>query len=312
MKLIYFGSPEESAAVLKKLVQFHEVAAVVTNPDAAHKRSSKLIPTPVSQLATELQIPQFKFISLKKERAAEQLALYNADIYVVFSYGHIIPRDVFTTPGLGTINLHPSLLPAYRGASPVQSAIIDGVLQSGISVQTISEALDAGDIVLQEPLNLAAHRTAGEVMSEVIERGSTMIDSAITLLADHFVPVPQRCENVSYCSKITRETARINWNRTSVEIYNLIRALNPKPFAWTTLQGKEIKIVNACPLDDDSLKQLCADGVVGSFVRFQKKRLVVRCAQGAIELLGLHPEGKKPVDAQAFLNGFREADGLFE
>ncbi len=311
MKIVYFGSPEESAAVFKNISKIHDVVAVVTNPDSAQKRSSQLLPTPVSKLATDLSIPQYKFKSLLKEKAAECLIAYDADIFVVFSYGHIIPREVFSLPRLGSINLHPSLLPAYRGASPVQSAIIDGVEQSGISVQTISEALDAGDIILQEALNLAGNRNTGEIMMEVVERGSVMIDKAISLLENNHVPLLQTQENVSYCSKITRDSSRIRWDNNSVSIHNLIRALNPKPFAWTTLQGKEIKIIRSCTLDEVSLNQI-STGVPGSFVRFQKKRLVVRCAQGAIELLSVHPEGKKLMDAPAFLNGFRESDGLFE
>jgi len=309
MKIIYFGSPDESARILVQLIAMHEVAAVVTNTDSPQKRSARLLPTPVASAAEENHIPVYKFNSLKKENAAEVLKTHNAEIFVVFSYGHIIPREVFTLPGLGTINLHPSLLPEYRGASPLQSAIIDGICHSGISVQTITEALDAGDIVVQEPLTIGSDSTSRDIMAEVITRGGSLLDKAITLLAEGFVPKAQDEAAASYCSKITRESSRIDWQSNPENLHNLIRALNPKPYAWTTLGGKEIKIMKSLRfsegLDVSSLSH-------GGFVRFQKKRLVARCGDGAIEILQLHPDGKKVLDAPAFLNGFRDLQGIFE
>jgi methionyl-tRNA formyltransferase len=219
---------------------------------------------------------------------------------VVVAYGRIIPRSIFEIPGLKTINLHPSLLPKYRGAAPVESAILSGESISGITVQYINERLDAGDILLQENIEITPNMTAGDLFDSVLPLGAEMLDRAITGLAAGTIhPIPQNENDATYCRKFSREEAQIDWSFPREKIHNLVRAYNPKPVAWSVFRGSSIKI-HKTSIPTESLPSLRS----GEFAVFQK-RLLAGTGTDPIEILEIQPEGKKIMNGSSFSNGYR-------
>lgn len=310
MKIGFFGTPEIASYCLDYLIKHYEIAFVVTSPDKPKGRGKHLAPPPVKEKAVANGIPCFQPVTLKDENLKEALSDYGCEIFVVVAYGKLIPQTIFSIPPLGTINLHPSLLPKYRGAAPVEWALYNGEHQTGVTVQLINQELDAGDIVLQSPVTIAPNDTAQDVYEKILPLGAQMLVDAIKGLHDGtLVPVPQDHSQASYCGKITSETAHINWNLPSLHIHNMVRAFNPKPVAWTTFRGKIIKIWKTVVSDSSYNNTTAQPGTLIS----QSRRLFVCTADGTLEVLILQPETKKPMDAVAFLNGYRLQDGdMFE
>ncbi|MEW6528072.1 MAG: methionyl-tRNA formyltransferase [Spirochaetota bacterium] len=306
MKIGFFGTPEIASFCLEHLIQYYEIAFVVTSPDKPKGRGKHLLPPPVKEKALKYGIVCFQPTTLKDEKLAETLRKFNCDIFVVVAYGKLIPRSIFSIPPLQTINLHPSLLPKYRGAAPIEWALYNGEQQTGVTVQRINEELDAGDIVLQSTVTIAPNETAGELYEKILPLAADMLVKAIDGLHDGTItPVPQDHSQATYCGKITSETARINWNMPSSHIHNMVRAFNPKPVAWTTFRGKIIKIWKTMVSDSSCYSSTVRPGTV----LVHSKRLFVCTANGSVEVLSLQPETKKPMDANAFINGYRLQEG---
>ncbi len=306
MKIGFFGTPEIASYCLEHLINHFEIAFVVTSFDKPKGRGKQLAPPPVKEKAVANGIPCFQPVTLKDESLREALSNYSCEIFVVVAYGKLIPPSIFSIPPLGTINLHPSLLPKYRGAAPVEWALYNGEHQTGVTVQLINEELDAGDIVLQSPVTIAPNDTAQDVYEKIIPLGAQMLVDAIKGLHDgSLTPVPQDHSQVTYCGKITSETAHINWDLPSLHIHNMVRAFNPKPVAWTTFRGKIIKIWKTVVGDSSFNNTTAKPGTLISYA----KRLFVCTADGTLEVLLLQPETKKPMDAVAFLNGYRLQEG---
>lgn len=301
MKIGFFGTPDLAARVLGDLHALHEIAFAVTAVDKEAGRNREIQFCPAKAKALDLGIPVLQPHTLKDPAFHEELVFYRADIYTVVAYGNLIPRAIFDHPPFKTINLHPSLLPRYRGAAPVQWSIINGETETGITVQLINEKLDAGDIVVQERVPVDGAMTAADLMAIVSSRGAGLMDRAIRILADGSArPVVQDESQATYCGKIDRELARIGWNRTAREIHNLVRGLNPKPVAFTMFRGENIKIWKTAPLENASL-----DAAPGTIIRYQKKRLCAGTGAGVVEILALQPANKKIMDGLSFINGYR-------
>ncbi|HOT45063.1 MAG TPA: methionyl-tRNA formyltransferase [Spirochaetota bacterium] len=302
MKIGFFGTPELAARVLAGLRERHEVLFAVTAEDKEAGRNRALHCCQAKEEAMRLGIPVLQPKSLKDSAFMEELRSYDADIYAVVAYGNLIPRAVFDYPPLKTINLHPSLLPKYRGAAPVQWALINGESETGITVQLINEKLDAGDIVVQERLPLDRRMTAGDVMEIVSCRGARLMDSAIGILASGSArPVRQDESEATYCGKIDKDLPKIDWSRSAEEIHNLVRGLNPKPVAVASFRGEAVKIWKTALPEADVPG---TDGP-GSLVRYHKKRLFAETGRGMIEILSLQPANKKVMDGLSFINGYR-------
>lgn len=302
MRIGFFGTPEIASFCLEYLVKHFTIAFVVTSPDKPKGRGKHLSPSPVKQKAIEYGIPCFQPHSLKDEQLAYELSQFYCDIFVVVAYGKLIPRSIFSIPPLQTINLHPSLLPKYRGAAPVEWALCNGEHQTGVTVQLINDELDAGDIVLQSPVTIAPNETAQDVYEKILPLGADMLIKAIKgLHLGTIKPMPQDHTQATYCGKITSETARIDWNMPSLNIHNMVRAFNPKPVAWTTFRGKITKIWKTAVGDSSCNNSTVPPGTLC----VKSKRLFVCTASGTVEVLLLQPETKKPMDAVAFINGYR-------
>lgn len=310
MKIGFFGTPEIAAFCLDKLSEKFEISFVVTCEDKARGRNQKVCCTEVKNMAISKEIPVIQPSTLKNEAVIKQINSYNADIYVVVAYGFIIPEAIFDFPRLKTINLHPSMLPKYRGAAPIQWAIVKGEKETGITIQQVNEKLDAGDIVLQRKMSLDNNINSCELYEKVLPIGAEMLIEAINGLDKGTLELNKQDENkVIYCGKIGKDTAHINWTESKETIHNLVRGLNPKPVAWSTFRSKNIKIWQTIiPIDED-LPEL----QVAEITKFKKKRLLVGTANGILEILQIQPENKKMMDATAFINGSRlEAGEKFE
>lgn len=304
MKVGFFGTPDIASHVLQRLCREHDVVFLVAPEDKRCGRNLKVQHCASKELAACEDIPVLQPKTLKAPEFLEELKQYEADIFVVVAYGKLIPASVFTLPPLGTINLHPSLLPLYRGAAPVEWAIIKGERETGVTVQMINEQLDAGDIVVQEKLVLSETITSGELYDLVMPLGEELVLKSIEILSKgRDMLIPQDHSRATYCGKIDRETACIDWRKSSHEIHNLVRGLNPKPAAWTTFRKMNIKIWKTVPFAEEDITIQ-----PGGILKFHKKRLLAGTGSGIIEIVEIQPENKKRMDGLAFINGYRLAE----
>jgi methionyl-tRNA formyltransferase len=309
VKIGFFGTPEIARCCLDDILQHHEVLFVVTAEDKPLGRNRKIRFCPTKDLALCREIDVLQPGDLGDPEFIELLKGYNADIFVVVAYGLIIPEEVFTLPPLKSINLHPSLLPKYRGAAPIQWALINGEEETGVTVQMINSRMDAGDIVIQERIPLDQNMTSADLYQAVVDISGDLLNRAMILLSEGRIPVGQDENEVSFCGKIGRETAHIDWSESSESIHNLVRGLNPKPVAWTTFRGKNMKIWTTSLLHEDTGLELKP----GQIVKFMKKRLIAGTGSGVLEITGIQPENKKSMDGLSFINGYRigEAEEFF-
>jgi len=304
MKVGFFGTPDIASHVLQRLCREHEVVFLVAPEDKRCGRNLKVQHCASKELAACEDIPVLQPKTLKDPEFLEEIKTYKADIFVVVAYGKLIPRSIFALPEFGTINLHPSLLPQYRGAAPVEWALINGESETGVTVQMINEELDAGDIVLQEKILLDDTINSAELYELVMPIGEELVLKSIEILSrGRDMLIPQDHSMATHCAKIDRETARIVWNKSSLEIHNLVRGLNPKPAAWTTFRQMNIKIWKTLPFNDEAITLQ-----PGELLKYHKKRLLAGTGSGIIEILEIQPENKKRMDALAFINGYRLAE----
>ncbi|MDV6236981.1 methionyl-tRNA formyltransferase [Leptospira ellisii] len=311
MKLGYFGTPEHSAKLLQTLVDsdLAEVAFVVTNPDRAKGRSKTPEPSPVKKIALERGLPVFQYESIKKEKeqALADWSPFPADLYVVFAYGSILPKEVYEHAPLTSINLHGSLLPDLRGASPVQTALWRGYTKTGITIQYIGEKMDEGDILIAREVEISPEDDTGTLMNKITDAG---IEAILKLLREYdgkpFLATPQNSALATYCGKIKPEDRILDWGLNAEELHNRIRALYPDSVGTTTFRGKRINILKT------RTSSLTAESNPrpGSLKRLDKKGLLTQCGDGRfLEILELQPENKNRMSASDFLNGSRIQEG---
>lgn len=306
MKVGFFGTPHFAAYCFSSLTESHEIVFVATGEDKPAGRKQVLQSPPVKNLALQKNIPVLQPGDPAGPSFIEEIEGMGADIFVVVAYGKILPRRVFDLPRYRTINLHPSLLPRYRGAAPMEWALINGEEKTGISVQLMNERMDAGDIVLQSDIPLGIDMTAGELYNIVLPLGADLLLKALDLISSGSAgPVPQDESMATYCGKISRDTGHIDWKRPALEIHNLVRGLSPRPAAWSTFRDKNIKILRTSLIDDDP----GINTEPGGIYKYQKKRLIAGTGDGLVEIVELQPETKKAMDAPAFLNGHRIEEG---
>ncbi len=305
MRVGFFGTPEIASFVLQHICNIYEIVFLVAPEDKKCGRDLKIQECAAKEFALCRDIPVIQPKSLKDPEFYEILKSYNADIFVVVAYGKLIPAAIFNMPRCGTINLHPSLLPKYRGAAPVQWALINGDSETGVTVQMINEELDAGDIILQQKIVVDDDVTAGELYDIILPVGAELIVKSIKLLEEgRGEPVRQDHLMATHCGKIDKDTAMIKWISNAETIHNLVRGLNPKPVAWTTFRGHHIKIWKTSVFhgDDPHLKP-------GELRKFSRKHLLAGTGKGVIEILEIQPENKKKMDGVSFINGYRLQDG---
>lgn len=302
LRIIFMGTPEFAVPSLELLVEKGwKVVAVITAPDKPAGRGLQLTPSPVKKVALQHHIPVLQPTNLKSPDFLEQLRSYQADLQVVVAF-RMLPEAVWAMPPCGTFNLHASLLPQYRGAAPINWAIIHGETETGITTFFLQHEIDTGNIILQEKEPIYEQDTAGTLYERLRMKGARLVLKTVELIAENNVttfPQPQ-VEGLKKAPKIFKETCEIDFKKTALEVYNFVRGLSPQPTAWTTLQGKNCKIYSVKPLKGYTWKNhdaiLETDG---------KTYLYFKTADGAVSVEELQLEGKKRMHIAEFLRGYR-------
>ena len=302
MKIVFMGTPDFSLKPLKSLVKAgHDVSLVLTREDKKRNRG-ELSPTPVKELAQELNIPVLTPSKMKDEALIERLKSENADFFVVVAYGKILPKEILDIPRLGCINIHASLLPEYRGAAPIQWSIIDGKKKTGITTMLMDEGLDTGDILKQYELPIADDETGGSLFDKLaILGGEAIVDTIANF--DSINPTPQGNATTEYAKMISKQMGEIDFNKSATEIERLIRGMNPWPSAYTKYEGKVLKIWEVKVSENISeLPNINLSENYGKIYSFNKDIFII-CNNSVLKVLSLQLEGKKRMSAKDFLLG---------
>ena len=298
MRIVFMGTPEFSVTVLDALVQAgHDIARVYCQPPRPAGRGQVERPTPVHLRATALGLPVRHPKTLRDTQEQAAFAALEADVAVVVAYGLILPQAVLDAPRRGCLNIHASLLPRWRGAAPIQRAIMAGDAETGVCIMQMEAGLDTGPALLRRAIAIGTTQTASDLHDQLARLGAEAIVTALANL-DTLTPEPQPDEGVTYAAKIDKAEARVDWTRPAVEIDRQIRGLSPFPGAWTMIAGKRVKLL-ACQL-------AAGAGPPGSVL----SDLTIACGQGAITITALQPEGKPRMEAEAYLRGARIAPGV--
>ena len=308
IKILFMGTPEFSARCLSALCDAGEnVIGCVTGADRARGRGMKLTPTPVKKLAEEKGVPVFQPNTLRGEDFAELLISLSPDLIIVAAYGKILPKNVLEFPRFGCVNAHASLLPKYRGASPIQRAVMAGERESGVCAMMMDEGLDTGDIILREKIEILPEDTFGEVHDKLADAGGRAMVRVCRILEEGKALPREKQDSAlsTYAEKITPEDLVIDFTKSAQDTVNMIRAFSPAPGARCALpDGKILKITRARAVDGD-----CGAAAAGEIVSLSKKFFTVACASGLLEVTEVVPEGKGRMDASAFINGRKIAVG---
>lgn len=300
MKIVFMGTPDFAVPSLKKLVECgYEVCGVFTQPDKPKNRGMKLLPPPVKEYALSVGIPVFQPTTLRDGSALEQLRELAPDLIVVAAYGKILPVDILQLPPLGCINVHSSLLPKYRGAAPINWAILNGETETGVTIMYMAEGLDTGDMLSSSSTPIDRNESAQQLHDRLAQMGADLLPEVVEQLqAGTAVAVPQDDSLSCYAPMLSRELSPMDWNRTALELHNQVRGLTPWPSATAMVDGVRCKIVRTALVDDTTTK------VPGTCVKADKRGLRVACGQGTVlEIMELQPDGKKAMAAHAFLLG---------
>lgn len=306
MKILFMGTPDIAAACLEAILHTgrHTVCGVYTREDKPVGRKQVLTAPPVKQLAAARGIPVFQPRTLRDGQAAAQIRALAPDIIVVVAYGRILPKEVLDIPPFGAINLHVSLLPRYRGAAPVQWSVINGDAETGVTIMQLDEGLDTGDILKVAPVTIEENTTSGELFEQVTAVGAETLCRALDeIAAGTLVPTPQDHDKATLAPPLSKEMAAFSFDRPARQLHNLIRGCNPWPVAYFTCGGKKVKVRRSLCLPE-------AHGIPGQVLR--TKPLVVACAEGALELAEVVPEGSRPMEGSAWAAGrrFKEGDRI--
>lgn len=306
MKLVYMGTPDFAVPPLTALVEAgHEVAAVVTQPDKPKGRGKAVLMTPVKEKALSYGIPVYQPARVKKdEEFLKTLREINPDAIVVAAFGQILPKEILELPKYGCVNIHASLLPKYRGAAPIQWAVIDGEKESGITTMMMDVGLDTGDMLDRTVIPLAEDETGGSLFEKLSRAGGPLILKTLEALENGTaVRTKQPEEGATYAGMLDKSLGNIDWTQSAAKIERLIRGLNPWPSAYTGYKGKTMKMWAADVLEGTF------EGVPGEIIKVEKERFLVRTGDGALAVKELQLEGKKRMDAASFLRGFSLEEG---
>lgn len=307
MKIIFMGTPDFAAGALEALVRAgHEVTAVVTQPDKAKGRSDKPVPSPVKQCALKYHIPVLQPRRIKTPEAVAELRTYPAEVYIVAAYGQILSEEILEYPKYGCVNIHASLLPKYRGTSPIQRAIIDGEEKTGITIMQMDAGIDTGDMLYQKETTITAEDTYETLHDKLMALGGEAVTEALALLeAGKLVPRKQEEALSCYAPLIEKSMGEIDFSRTAAQIDRLIRGMTPWPSAYTEYGGKQLKIWKAVP----DMEGDVSGHAPGEILRVDKESVTVAAGKGSLRLLELQLEGRKRMSAHDFLLGVKLQPG---
>lgn len=306
MRIVFMGTPDFATGTLEEIVKSgYEVAGVVTQPDKPKGRGKNLMPTPVKEVALKYELPVYQPKRAKEPEFIETLRNLKPDVIVVAAFGQIITKEILEMPRYGCINVHASLLPAYRGAAPIQWAVINGDKESGVTIMQMDEGIDTGDMMDKVVVPIAEDETGGSLFDKLSEAGAKLCVKVLKDLEEgRAVREKQPKESTTaYASMIDKRMGEIDWCKRAKEIEQLIRGLNPWPSAYTRTQGKMLKLWKAKVLDETTDKQ------AGEIVRIERDGICVQTGEGVLKICELQLEGKKRMDAAAFLRGYSVSEG---
>ena len=304
MKIIFMGTPDFAVGTLRSLAEAgHEITLVVSQPDKPKGRGHAMVPTPVKVVAEELGIPVFQPVKIRE--AKDVLEKTEADVCVVAAFGQIIPASILHMKKYGCINVHASLLPKYRGAAPIQWAVIDGEKESGVTIMQMDEGLDTGDMLAKAIVPLDEKETGGSLFDKLSEAGGRLcVETLAKLEKGEITPEKQGESPTAYASMLDKKMGNIDWNKSAVVIERLVRGLNPWPSAYTHLDGKTLKIWAS-----DVLPQSASKGESGEILEVTKDAIHVQTGDGILVLREIQLAGKARMDAGAFLRGYKVVPG---
>ena len=306
MKIIYMGTPDFSVAPLEAIIRAgHEVTAVVTQPDKQKGRGKEVQMTPVKECALSHGIPVLQPVKIKEPEAVAELKKYPADIFVVAAFGQLLTEEILNMPKFGCINIHASLLPAYRGAAPIQRVIINGEEKTGVTIQQMAKGLDTGDMLLKKEISIDPKETGGSLHDKLSAAGAELIVEALSKIEKGEV-VPEKQDDAlsCYAKKLDKAMGLIDFDQNAVSIERLIRGLNPWPSAYTLYKGKTLKIWEADVVPLEKKEE------PGTVVFVAKDFFDIATKEGALRVKSLQLEGKKKVAVKDFLLGYEIVWGM--
>lgn len=303
MKIVYMGTPDFSVKPLENLIKKYDVVGVVTQPDKKVGRKKEIKYSPTKEFALKNNLKILQPIKIKEDY--QEIIDLNPDIIITCAYGQIIPKELLDYPKYGCINIHASLLPKLRGGAPIHKAIIDGYDTTGVTIMYMDEKMDSGDIIYQKEIKIEEDDNAGILFDKLSILGSNMIIEILPKIINGTNERIKQNENeVTYAYNITREEEKIDFNKTTKEIYNKIRGLYPWPIGYTTLDDKKVKIYSS------QIGNSTKEGLPGQIISIYNDSIGIKTKDGEIKILELQFEGKKRILVKDYLNGIQNKDEL--
>jgi methionyl-tRNA formyltransferase len=302
LRALFFGTPQFAVPCLDALAKIAEIAGVVCQPDKPHGRGMQMMPPPVKQRAIELGLPVVQPTKLKTGEFGAWVRAQNADVALVVAYGRILPRDVLEGPRLGCVNVHASLLPKYRGAAPITWAVVNGETESGVTLMLLDEGMDTGAMLEAFPTPVGADETAGELSERLAKIGADAVTTGLPrYVAGGYTPVPQDDARATMAPMLQKGDGAVDWSKPAQKIHDHVRGMSPWPGAFTTFKGKTVKV--------HKTRVENVHGAPGTVLIADKTRLLVGTGSGAIDLVSLQLEGKKPMRGADWVIGRGIAEG---
>lgn len=304
MSIVFFGTPSFAVPSLDALIRSgEEIAAIVTQPDKKKGRGHQMSLPPVKELALKEGLHIFQPASMKDANFLNELSLIRPELIVVVAYGRILPESILNLPPFGCINIHASLLPKYRGAAPIQWAIINGEEFTGVTTMLMDKGLDTGDILLEEKIRISDEDTTETLNRKLSGLGASLLLNTIKGIREGSLKSRPQTGEASYAPVIKKEDGLLNWSKTATELFNFVRGMYPWPCAYCYLGKERIKIIRVRAFD--------GQGKPGRIERALKDEFVVGTAKGLISIIGLQPEGKKVMSAGEFIRGRNVREGQY-
>lgn len=309
MRVVFMGTPDFSVGTLEALYEAgHEIVGVVSQPDKPKGRGKNLQPTPVKEAALKLGLPVYQPKRVREPEFVQVLKDLNPEVIVVVAFGQLIPKEILELTPYGCINVHASLLPKYRGAAPIQWAVIDGEEESGVTIMRMDEGLDTGDMISKAVVPLDAEETGGSLFDKLSQTGAKLLVETLPSLEDGTAVFEKQPEEspTAYAGMIKKSMGNLDFSRPAAELERLIRGLNPWPSAYTRLDGKTLKIWKAQVREEEQGQETLEPGTVWIT---EQQELLVKTGKGMLKITELQLEGKKRMETEAFLRGYKVERG---
>jgi methionyl-tRNA formyltransferase len=305
MNIVFMGTPDFAVPSLKKMVEKYNVAAVLTQPDKPKGRGKKMAYSAVKEEALKHEIPVYQPVKLREDtELINKLNALQPDFIIVVAFGQILPKEVLDIPKFGCINLHGSLLPMYRGAAPIQWAVINGEKISGNTTMLMDIGLDTGDMILKDEVEITDNMTAGELYDILKEKGADLLIQSIEGIANGSLTPEKQGNETVYAKPLDKNIGNINWGKSTIEIHNLVRGLNPWPIAYTNYDGEIMKIYETEVLKEETSKE------PGTILDVSKKGVKVSCGEGVLIIKKVQFPNGKPLTIEQYINGHNINKGI--